>query len=111
MSVSGTGIERRRAARTPMAPGGPVALVGARLVNVSPVGMLIESPVAMELQAVHRFRLVIGKDHADVEARVAACFPGARHRHHVGLEFVGLADDLRTRLSEALRPARPSSSA
>jgi len=111
MSLPGAGIERRRAARIPMAPGGPVGLVGARLLNVSPVGMLIESPVAMQLEAIHRFRLVIGKDHADVEARVAACFPGARHRHQVGLEFVGLADELRVRISEALKPVRPRSDA
>jgi hypothetical protein len=105
----GTGIERRRAARVPMAPGGPVALVGARLLNVSPLGMLIEAPVAMELEAIHRFRLVVGKDHADVEARVAACFPGPRHRHQVGLEFVGLTDELRTRLAEVLKTAGPPS--
>ena len=39
--------ERRRAERVPMpATGGPVSVVGARLVDVSPYGMMIESPVS-----------------------------------------------------------------
>jgi len=107
MSPSRPGRERRRAVRVPMGPGGPVALVGARLVNVSPFGMLIESPLPMAPDAVHRFRLVIGRENADVEARVAACWPGGTHRYHVGLEFVRLADDVRGRLAEVLKSPPP----
>jgi hypothetical protein len=96
-------MERRRAARVPMASRGPVEIVGGRLVNVSPFGMLIESPLPMEPDAVHRFRLVIDKEQADVQARVAACAPGGKHRFHVGLEFVGLAESLRSRLADVLK--------
>jgi hypothetical protein len=105
-----SGQERRRAARVPMRAGGPVALVGARLLNLSPFGMFIESPLAMEPEAVHRFRLLIGKDHTDVEARVAACSAGGRRRYHVGLEFVRLGEDLRARIAGALESTPSSSS-
>lgn len=104
-------MERRRAARVPMAEGGPVAIVGGRLVNVSPYGMLIESPLPMQPEAVHRFRLVIGSEHADVEARVTACAPGGAHRFQIGLEFVTSDDALRSRLAGVLKPAAPPSNA
>jgi hypothetical protein len=92
-----------------MGPGGAVALVGARLVNVSPFGMLIESPLPMTPDDVHRFRLVIGRENADVEARVAACWPAGGHRFHVGLEFVSLAEDVRGRLAQVLKSSSPPS--
>jgi PilZ domain-containing protein len=86
-----------------MAERPPVAIVGARLVNVSPFGMLIDSPLRMEPEAVHRFRLRIGDDQADVEARVAACAACATpNRYHVGLEFVRVAEAVRARLAEVL---------
>jgi hypothetical protein len=85
-----------------MAGDGPVAIVGAHLVNVSLYGMLIHSPLAMVPGAVHRFRLVIGHEQRDIEARVAMCLASGKHRYDVGLEFVGDVDDLRTRLREAL---------
>jgi hypothetical protein len=84
-----------------MAPGGPVSVVGAKIVNVSPYGMLIHSPLPMETEAVHRFRLVIDKEKRDVDARVAECNAAGEHRYEVGLEFV-CGDDLRERLSHVL---------
>ena len=99
------GLERRRAPRIPIAPGGPISVIGARLVNLSPYGMMIESPVLMERDAVLRLRLVVVREKIDVEARVAACWPvsGARKRlFGVGLEFISLADAVRQRLREAL---------
>lgn len=95
-------LGRRRAPRVAMAADGPVAIVGAHLVNVSPYGMLIHSPIAMVPGTVHRFRLVIGREQRDVEARVAMCLAAARRRFDVGLEFVGTVDELRIRLREAL---------
>jgi hypothetical protein len=83
-------------------PGGPVSLVGGKIVNVSPYGMLIHSPLPMETDAVHRFRLFIEKDKRDVDARVAACHSKGAHRYEVGLEFVGAGDELRSRLSDVL---------
>jgi hypothetical protein len=85
-----------------MKSGGPVAVIGALIINVSPYGMLIHSPLPMELEAVHRFRLVIAKEKRDVEARVAICLPEGRHRYGVGLEFVSVADDFRARMAHVL---------
>jgi hypothetical protein len=87
-----------------MAEAGPVGIVGGLLVNVSPYGMLIESPVPMVLEAVHRFRLVIQRAQSDVLARVAACWPGEGDAgFQVGLEFVDMSDVVRARLAEVLR--------
>jgi len=97
-------MERRRALRVAMWPGGPVFVVGAQIVNVSPYGMLIHSPLPLGPESVHRFRLVIAKVPRDVEARVAACSREGRHRYGVGLEFVGATEDLRDRLAHALKP-------
>lgn len=102
-------MERRRAERVPMPQtGGVVSVVGARLVDVSPYGMMIESPLAMTEDAVLKFRLSIDGGKADVSARVACCTsrPGARHAYGVGLEFLDLEDGFRDRLREILsRPA------
>jgi hypothetical protein len=81
---------------------GPVALVGAHIVNVSPYGMLIQSPLPMEPGAIHRFRIVIDQDQEDVEARVAMCLVEGKRRYDVGLEFVGTSDELRHRLATVL---------
>jgi len=107
MSAAGTeaGPERRRCARIPMAPtGGPVSVVGARLVDVSPYGMMIESPVPMKEDAVLQFRLAVEGRKADVSARVACCTarPGLRHAYGVGLEFVDLPSDLREQIRDVL---------
>jgi hypothetical protein len=85
-----------------MKSSGPVTVIGAHLVNVSPYGMLIHSPLPMQPEAVHRFRLLIENEQEDVEARVAMCQPEGKHRFDVGLEFVGRVDDLRTRLIRVL---------
>ena len=97
--------ERRRCARVPMAPtGGPVSVVGARLVDVSPYGMLIESPVPIKEDAVLQFRLVVEGRKTDVSARVAGCRarPGVRHAYGVGLEFVDLPSEMREQIREVL---------
>ena len=99
------GLERRRAERisiTPPAP--PVTVVGARLVNVSRYGMMIESPVPMERESVLQLRLIVAGEKADVEARVAACTlgTGAGRRFGIGLEFTRIPDGIRERLARAL---------
>jgi hypothetical protein len=105
------GLERRRAERVWLDyPGAPVSVVGARLVNASPYGMMIESPVPMAPEAVLKLRLVVGMDRekCDVEARVAACtpLPGPRRAFGVGLEFKRIDERARARLAEALLLAR-----
>jgi hypothetical protein len=99
------GRERRRAERIPMPEtGGPVSVVGARLIDVSPFGMMIESPVAMTQDAVLKFRLAVSGQKADVSARVAMCVPrpAARHAYGVGLEFLDLRSDVRDRIRDVL---------
>ena len=107
MSAAGTasGPERRRCARAAMAPtGGPVAVIGARLVDVSPYGMMIESPVPMKEDAVLQFRLAVEGRKTDVSARVACCTAraGVRHAYGVGLEFVDLPSDVREQIRDLL---------
>jgi hypothetical protein len=90
-----------------MRPGGPVAVVGANLVNVSPYGMLIHSPLPMQTDSVHRFRLVVADEKKDIEARVARCLPKGKHHYGIGLEFVGVAQDFREHMAAVLAPLTP----
>jgi hypothetical protein len=99
-------LNRRRSPRIPVAElDAAVSVVGARLVNVSCYGMMIESPVALEREAILSLRLVIGGDKTDVEARVAGCTLGAtgvRRRYGVGLEFTDIPRETRERLEHTL---------
>jgi hypothetical protein len=101
-----SGFERRRSERIPVPPrGGPVSVVGARLVNVSAHGMLIESLVLLEREAQMNFRLVIAGEKVDVEARVAVCSllsSGRRRIFGVGLEFTAMPEAARQRLADVL---------
>ena len=90
------------------AHGGAVSVVGARLVNVSSYGMMIESPVPLEREAVMRFRLVVAGEKTDVDARVAACTPvRGSHRYAVGLEFLHIAPETQRRLIRVLGGQEP----
>lgn len=94
--------------------GGPVSVVGARLVNVSPYGMMIESPLPMVVDSVLQFRLVVAGHNADIEARVVACTPraeGERRAYGVGLELADIPAEVRGRLREVLSQRRPPSAA
>ena len=104
MAFGENGLERRRAERVPMtAAGAPVAVVGARTINASVYGMLIESPVPLEPEAILPLRLVVRDHKADVEARVAACTPlPGRRVFGVGLELVRIDEMARGRLDEAV---------
>lgn len=101
------GIERRRAERVRVPEtGAPVSVVGARLVDVSPYGMMIESPVAIEPDAVLPFRIVVDGRRTDVRCRVAMCRPGGAgnpRRFGVGLEFLDLAPEAAAHLRGALQ--------
>ena len=104
-------IERRRAPRIPVTPPAPVSVVGARIVDVSPFGMMIESPVAISPDSVLPFRIVVEGRSSDVRCRVAACRPGAggtEGRFGVGLEFLDLDADARDHLREVLQPGHNS---
>lgn len=108
-------LNRRRSERVPMAPtGGVVSVVGARLLDVSPHGMKIESPVPMERDAVLDLRLVVAGEKVDVRARVAACTmadpggPGRRKVFGVGLEFTEIRSEVQDRLRQVLAPLAAS---
>lgn len=101
------GLERRRAERITL-DGAPVAMVGARLVNASLYGMMIESPVPLEREAILPLRLVIRGEKADIEARVAATWPlpGPKREFGVGLELTQMEESARERLAKVLQEAR-----
>ena len=87
-------------------PANPVSVVGARIVDVSPFGMMIESPVAISPDAVLPFRIMVDGRASDVRCRVATCRPGAgadQSRFGVGLEFLDLPADSRDHLREVLQ--------
>jgi Tfp pilus assembly protein PilZ len=94
--------------------GGPVSVAGARLLDVSPYGMQIETGLAMTADARMEFRLTLRGSKHDVEARVANCRPvaGPRRAYGVGLEFTrvpdGFRDTLRELLAEWQRQAGPA---
>ena len=100
------GLDRRRGDRVPMpTTGGPVSVVGARVLNISPFGMMIESLVPLEPDAVLALRLIIGGQKFDVETRVAACTPitgGPRRGFGIGLEFAHLPENVREHLKRVL---------
>jgi c-di-GMP-binding flagellar brake protein YcgR len=89
--------------------GGAVSVMGARLVKISSYGMMIESPVPLEREAVLQFRLVVAGQKADVDARVAACtaVPGSR-RYAVGLEFSRIEPETQQRLIRVLSGQEPA---
>lgn len=105
-------IERRRAERVPITPPGPVSVVGARLVDVSPFGMRIESPVAISVDAVLAFRIVVEGRASNVSCRVATCRadPGGQPHYGVGLEFLDFAPDAREHLRQVLQAHAASTS-
>lgn len=98
-------IERRRAERIAMKPpANPVSVVGARILDVSPFGMLIESRVAISPDSVLPFRIVVDGRPSDVSCRVATCRPDKDQRHFgIGLEFLDLAAEAGDHLREVLQ--------
>jgi hypothetical protein len=108
------GLERRRAPRIAVPPGGPASVIGARLVTASPYGMMIESPVPMERDATLRLRMIVARQRVDVEARVAACrrgIAGGKWVFGVGLEFTSIPEDVRAKLRGVLEALGPAATA
>lgn len=104
------GVERRRAPRLePQELAEPVLVVGSRLVNIGPDGLMLEAPVPLAPESSLHLRLVLGGERADVDTRVRGCSARARgHRHtwRVGVEFENLDPAARERLDRALRPGK-----
>jgi hypothetical protein len=104
------GEERRRALRLgPEDLAEPVIVIGSRLVNIGPGGLMLEAPVPLALESTLHLHLVLGGERADVEARVRGCVPrshGRRRAWGVGVQFEALDPATRDRLDRALRPRR-----
>ena len=109
-STGPDGVERRRAPRLePDDLSEPVFVVGSRLVNIGPGGLMLEAPVPLAPESSLHLRLVLGGERAEVDARVRACSPrshGRRHAWGVGLQFENLAPATRERLERALAPRK-----
>ena len=104
------GVERRRAPRLPPEDlAEPVFVVGSRLVNLGPGGLMLDAPIPLAPDSTLHLRLILGGERADVDVRVRACVPrthGRRRSWGVGLQFESLDSATRERLARALRPAR-----
>jgi hypothetical protein len=104
------GVERRRAPR--LEPGDlaePVLVVGSRLINIGPGGLMLEAPVPLSVESSLRLHLVVAGERTDVNARVRGCVPrspGRREVWGVGVEFEDLDPVARERLDRALGPGR-----
>jgi len=104
------GVERRLAPRlSPDELSEPVFVVGSRLVNIGPGGLMLEAPVPLTLESTLHLRLILGGERAEVDARVRGCVPrssGRRRTWGVGVEFERLEPAVRERLERALLPRR-----
>lgn len=103
------GVERRRAPR--LEPGDlaePVLVIGSRLVNIGPQGLMLEAPVPLTPDSTLQLRLLVGGERADVDVRVCGCAPrkGRARSWGVGVEFQNLDPVARERLHRALGPGR-----
>jgi Tfp pilus assembly protein PilZ len=108
-STGPDGVERRRAPR--LEPGDlaePVLVIGSRLVNIGPQGLMLEAPVPLAPDSTLHLRLLVGGERADVDVRVCGCVPrGGRGRSWgVGVEFQNLDPVTRERLERALGSGR-----
>ncbi len=109
------GLERRRAPRAnPDELAEPVSVVGARLLDISRDGLLLEAPVPLAARSTLRLRLVVGGVKAELETRVTSSRCRAldgRRPWGVGVEFVDVPAEVRALLIRALGTwrARPRS--
>jgi len=98
--------ERRQAPR--LEPGElaePVLVVGSRLVNIGPGGLMLEAPVPLRPDSSLQLHLVVGGERTDLDARVKGCVArpvGRRAAWGVGVQFETLDPLLRERLERAL---------
>ena len=104
------GVERRLAPRLePDDLAEPVFVIGSRLVNIGPGGLMLEAPVPLAPESALHLRLVLGGERAEVDARVCGCSPrshGRRRAWGVGVQFENLQPAARARLERALLPRR-----
>ena len=75
------GVERRRAPRLePDDLAEPVVVVGSRLLNIGPGGLMLEAPIPLSPESSLQLRLVVAGERTDGHARVRGCVQRAAGR-------------------------------
>jgi Tfp pilus assembly protein PilZ len=82
--------------------------MGARLLDVSAGGLLIDAPVPLAPDSRLQVRLVVGGVKTQLETRVAGCrrLHGSSRPWGIGLEFSKIPTETRDRLERALATGR-----
>ena len=98
--------ERRQAPRLePRELAEPVLVVGSRLVNIGPGGLMLEAPVPLAPDSPLHLHLLVGGERTDLDARVRGCVQrgiGRRAAWGVGVQFETIDPLSRERLERAL---------
>jgi hypothetical protein len=98
--------ERRQAPRLePTELAEPVLVVGSRLVNIGPGGLMLEAPVPLSPDSPLHLHLLVGGERTDLDVRVRSSVQrsvGRRSAWSVGVQFETLDPVSRERLERAL---------
>jgi hypothetical protein len=98
--------ERRQAPRLePAELAEPVLVVGSRLVNIGPGGLMLEAPVPLAPDSPLHLHLLVGGERTDLDARVRGCVQRGTPRRAawgVGVQFETMGSAARERLERAL---------
>jgi hypothetical protein len=98
--------ERRQAPRLePTELAEPVLVVGSRLLNIGPGGLMLEAPVPLAPDSPLHLHLLVGGERADLDVRVRGCVQrsvGRRSSWGVGVQFEAIDSVSRERLERAL---------
>ena len=98
--------ERRHAPRLePTELAEPVLVVGSRLLNIGPGGLMLEAPVPLAPDSPLHLHLLVGGERTDLDARVRGCVQrgvGRRSAWGVGVQFETVDSASRERLERAL---------
>ena len=99
-------IERRQAPRLePAELAEPVLVVGSRLLNIGPGGLMLEAPIPLAPDSPLHLHLLVGGERTDLDVRVRGCVQrnvGRRSSWGVGVQFEAIDAASRERLERAL---------
>jgi hypothetical protein len=99
-------LERRQAPRLePAELAEPVLVVGSRLLNIGPGGLMLEAPVPLAPDSPLHLHLLVGGERTDLDVRVRGCVQravGRRSSWGVGVQFEAIDSASRERLERAL---------
>jgi len=80
-------------------------VVGSRLVNIGPGGLMLEAPVPLTPDSTLQLHLLVGGERTDLDGRVRGCVQrgaGLRTAWGVGVQFQAVDPLSRERLERAL---------